>query len=554
MKTIDLVFDLLVEDVKNKKLFNFLMNDEKNPNAWRKTYPNLTDEQGVYIFNRHNNLKDQIKPTHPAVSSFLSRHDGNFGTKKYELKELTDITKFNIKELVEFLREFGKFEIDIADEQKDNVDKNEVELRKIFTEKGNNTTPEKIEASKKMWTDVGSALINEDKFRVYEVFNQQQSIRMGYYYQFVHKNLKKVNKYLNSPWCVTWREGVRETVEDENGVAIADPIIQYDNRYRTYRMDGRTFYFVIDEARSVTDRYHMSALQAIKGGGYILTSMANDGDNRMTWEEIINIYPKLSPFKDKINPRAFTDKEITELSFIDTVDENEGSSRAFWRLTPQDKELYIDLRGSLTKSKSWDVMNKELRVKYIDNTNPDDATTRFSTEEFLKAVINTPGFKDRLSRRLQIIGIKEGISHLVKFILRTYRTARVSLDNPFIILYTDPTKTKYGLFNVSTFDWLNFGGITYELKYKQPEISIWIDSSENSYVVETYMTGSEPDNSTFYCVIPTELVDKSANGHFMSHNSFTKLQNQLTPLGDDAYTIDKFDPEMIDIKERKKGV
>ena len=57
MRILDSVFDFIVEEVKNKNLFFRLMSD------WRKTFPNLTDEQGEFIFNRHEEVRKQINPT-----------------------------------------------------------------------------------------------------------------------------------------------------------------------------------------------------------------------------------------------------------------------------------------------------------------------------------------------------------------------------------------------------------------------------------------------------------------------------------------------------------
>jgi hypothetical protein len=118
----------------------------------------------------------------PGVVSFLARYDGiPQGTKKYELKDLRDIFKFEIKHLVEFLTEFGNFSIDLGDV--DNEENPESRLKRIFKEKAEQKTDEKVEESKKMWTDENTATVNENGFRVYEIKNQDQAVRMGYYYQ-----------------------------------------------------------------------------------------------------------------------------------------------------------------------------------------------------------------------------------------------------------------------------------------------------------------------------------------------------------------------------------
>jgi hypothetical protein len=559
-------YDLIVEEIKNKRLFNDVLMPK-----WRSVYPNLTDVEGEIIYDRHDKLKNQIKPDNPAVTSFLFRYDGNFGTKKYELKDLTDITRFEIKELIEFLKEFGSLNIDLADEQVDNLQAKENEYKKIFNQNGVQKTPEKIEASQEMWKDTSTALINEDGFRVYEIFSQDQSIRMGYYYHTLHlKNF--IKKYtenrsterLNSPWCVTWRgQSVAEYMKDENGKNIGAPLFShYGNMYRNYRTNhDRTFYFVIDESRPEEDRYHMSALQVTSNFRYILTSMMNDGDLNKSWEEIIEIYPKLSEHKDKIKPRQMSDNEVSEMSITDRINEDPNSQNAFFRQNNQIKELYIDDNKTLKNPMSWRAMGKELRVKYVDLATTADITQRFSTEEFLKEVLNTEGFKNKLNRKLKILGINGGLSYLVANIMKGYKQARISLDNQSVVLFTNSKSqndqlAKYGLFDSEKFEWVTKNGITYDLSYYEFDVSIWMDENDNGYVVETFTKGGQPDDSSFYSIYSVDSQNILISAHFLSHNAFNILSQRLISTDEDAQfsIIDKITSQDVDIKEIKKGV
>ena len=56
MKINDLIFDMIVEEIKanQKTFFNELMT------KWRTEAPQLTDDQGEKVFNRHTNIKNQI--------------------------------------------------------------------------------------------------------------------------------------------------------------------------------------------------------------------------------------------------------------------------------------------------------------------------------------------------------------------------------------------------------------------------------------------------------------------------------------------------------------
>lgn len=555
MRILDSVFDFIVEEVKNKNLFFRLMSD------WRKTFPNLTDEQGEFIFNRHEEVRKQINPTNPSVLSFLSRYDGQFGTKKYVLQDLPDISKFEIKDLIEFLQEFGKINLSLGDDSSDKSEEREEELKKIFSENGVQKTNEKIEASKQMWMDPSSTIINEGDFRVYSILNQEQSIRMGYYYQSIHlKNFLENNgRGMQPPWCVTWRgRDIKEYRTDENGKRIGAPLFSHQgNMYRSYRVgEKRTFYFVIDDSRPDTDQYHMSALQIEKNGTYRLTSMFNNGDNIKSWNEIVSIYPKLENHQDKIKSREMDEDEITTLSIIDRISETPNSPNEFARQNPDIKEQYIDARGTLKEPKSWETLSTELRIKYVDLMQINDAFQRFANFEFLRTVLKTEGFSAKVDRKLKILGVNEGISYLVNNVMKTFVKGRVSLDNPNIRLLYSRDRQKYGLHNATTLDWVSLNGVEYDALYSNIDTQMWLDEEGNQYIIETYSKSNSTDNTSFYCVYPVEFERQSPDGHFLSHNSFLELSKNLTPAEDDESpsTISKIDKEKIDIKESKKGL
>lgn len=180
MKIGNLVYEMVIEEsMKSKEKFEEILK------KWQVTYPNMTADDAVKILKRHDAIKNNITMDQPGVVSFLARYDGiPQGTKKYELKDLRDIFKFEIKHLVEFLTEFGNFSIDLGDV--DNEENPESRLKRIFKEKAEQKTDEKVEESKKMWTDENTATVNENGFRVYEIKNQDQAVRMGYYYQEFH--------------------------------------------------------------------------------------------------------------------------------------------------------------------------------------------------------------------------------------------------------------------------------------------------------------------------------------------------------------------------------
>ena len=72
MKINDLIFDMVFEEIKanQKTFFNELMT------KWRTEVPELTDEQGEKVFNRHTNIKNQISIDNSGVLRFLKSKYG----------------------------------------------------------------------------------------------------------------------------------------------------------------------------------------------------------------------------------------------------------------------------------------------------------------------------------------------------------------------------------------------------------------------------------------------------------------------------------------------
>ncbi len=560
MKIRDIVYNLLIEEVKNKNLFNKILP------KWKSECPELSDEDSSKIFERHENIKNSIREENPAVVSFLSRHDGNYGTNKYVFTDLLDITRLPVEHLVEFLIEFGKFYIDFPCGKKSETKNKEREeqLNKIFNQGGPEKTPEKIQESKNMWFDPTTALINVDGFRVYSILNQQQSIRMGYYYQVLHKKsyLQNVGKSIvNAPWCVTWRGSqVTEYREDENGKPYGAPLFSHgSNMYGSYRKNShRTFYFIIDENRDVSDKYHMGALQIVNNGTYILTSMFNDDDTPMKWDQIIQIYPKLSEFKEKIEYRAMDEDELESVSIIDRINEIPGNPNEFARQTLQIKDEFVSNGGTLKQVKSWNSMNGDLRTKYIDMMTVPDILTRISNYEFLSVILKTEGFQNKLNRRLKILGKEEGIGFIVDNFMKTeFDIVMESLSNRDIKLLQSKNTKKYGLFNSSKNEWVKLNNVEYGINYKKIENKIVIDDNGSSYILQIFSNSTEQSQQSFYCLfdIDTEVSrDRSQPAYFISKNKWDQLIDTGKIIDDDeiATSTDVNLDTDADIKEMFK--
>ncbi len=177
----DEMMDTLLEEVKNKALFTKLMS------GWRQQKPNLTDEEGEEIFNAFARIQNGLRPDLPQVYTFLTKFDGNHGHSKFDEKNLKNLPAYTYEQ-IRFL----------IDEYSDTVREREVDA---FSGRDTSATPERIEASKNLWFGSDNLIFEKDGLRVYDIKNEQMSIRYGYWYHVVYKNAKEnagQNQRINS--------------------------------------------------------------------------------------------------------------------------------------------------------------------------------------------------------------------------------------------------------------------------------------------------------------------------------------------------------------------
>lgn len=569
MKFGNLLYEVVIEEsIKGKEKFEEILR------KWQITYPNITADDAVKILKRHDAIKSNITMDQPGVVSFLARYDGiPQGTKKYELKDLRDVFKFEVKHLVEFLTEFGNFSIDLGDVNSE--ESPESRLKRIFKEKAEQKTDEKIEESKKMWYDENTAIINENGFRVYEIKSQDQVVRMGYYYQEFHlENAKRdwisSRRRHNPPWCVTGRGGkVAEYAEweDPDGTKHKDLLFsQYANAYINYRKSQeRKFYFVIDENKTPTDKYYISALQINRYGQFMVTSMMNDGDTSMSWDQIVNIYPKLEPHRSKIiftqfsNSESSSDGDIND-NLLNRINEDEGNLNDFCRLTKQRKSEFINLGGTLSKPRSWTCMDTDLRRLYISTMSIANATTKFSTFEFLSATLRVPGIQASLQKRLEDLGKKEGIMFLINHLFNyEFKIARRSVDNSELNIYESTRTKKFGIFSANKLNWYERNGIIFEPIFNLLPTEIYRDKENGkTYMVEIYSDTNSANEKSFYAAYDTNASNVKKSAHFFTYDAWSKLKETGKIVKQDeskrSGEIKNLEPDVdVDIKETKKG-
>lgn len=523
MKFNEVLVDIVVEEFKNRKLFNFLFD------KWRTQNPNLTSDDVEKILDVYIQKKEGLKPDRPQVFSFLNRFDGRHGHERFDPNNLKDIRQYTYEQI--------KF---LIDEYSEEQETNAVD---VFSSKDTKPTEEKIEASKALWGGQEYLIINEDGFRVYDIPNQKTSVKFGYYLEKINKNIPGSN----FPWCVTWRSDQGRT-----------------NMWGSYR-NNRSFYFVIDESKSPSDKYYLSALQRVPSDdymsrGYKLTSAKNDGDNSMTWQEIVNIYPKIENYKDKIGVRPFSPDELQEKNVVGQINEIEGNQYEFKRMSRLLKRAYIENNGTLKKVESWKSMDSKLRELYILSTTATQVRDRFDNFEFVKEIRKVGSEFTLLDNRLRAIGFN-GVGQIFDNLMSTeFKVARTSVDNTDIRIYESIKTKKFGIFTAKKLNWYEKDGKVYEPIYKLLPTEIFRDKDNNkTFVVEIYSNSETPNEDSFYAAYDTNAANVKKSAHFFTYDAWNKLKDSGKIVKQDeskrSGDIKNLEPDSdVDIKEIKKGI
>ncbi len=136
------------------------------------------------------------------------------------------------------------------------------------------------------------------------------------------------------------------------------------NLYHTYRYKQHepTFYFVKSKRAIPTNKYHFFVLQVTQNSKYIVTSSRNDGDTIMTWDEIVNLQPKLENLKNVFVHVPLTEKEKENYNRF----KHEIEDEEFIGLPYEDKRMYLDIVGHKEVSdRKFNALPDDLKSHYI---------------------------------------------------------------------------------------------------------------------------------------------------------------------------------------------
>jgi hypothetical protein len=524
MKIRDLVYDLVVEAEMTQKRREAI---QKDLNLLRDKWGDkFTPEEIEKYYEWFEKTKNNFNTQLPQWRSFLYRFDGQHGFSKFDVANIKEITRYTAQQIKSIYDEYNPV---IAGEENNT---------EVFSSKDRRPTPEKIEASKNLWYGKDNLIYENDGFRVYNITNQQISINYGYYLKTMHE---PPYNFGGGQWCTTWWD---------------------ENNYYPSKRPNRSFYFVIDESKHPdkvknmdVSKYYLSALQAMKDGSFALTDITNPGEPTYTVDRLLNIYPKLAEVLDKLKFQPYDEEsELIIKNVISRINEIPGNRYEYRRLDREFRLQYIAQGGTIQTAESWKATDKQLRNMYIMNTTDRNINDRFSTYELYLELSESD--KNSLSRRIGQLFPGKTLSIIVENVMRNeFKVGNVSIDNPEILLYKSVKTQKFGLFHAKHSDWVTHNGVKYGPLYVEHDQTLYVDDEGNSYIVETYTQGGEPDNTSFYSIKPAEIVSDDVPTHFVSAQKFESLKEKIHLSGEGFANVTDFSPEDdVDIKEIKKGL
>ncbi len=485
MKIGKLMYEMLLDEAVSKGILNRLKA------TWQTENPEITDDLLELIANHwygkvkgskqiQKKIKDSGGKDSILVKSFLLRHDGTNGEKPFKQNGLLDLTSYSWAQIVDL---FDEFDVNIGNiiSQEDWVDSFITTLR---------SDDEKIEASKALWSGNDEKVYDDGAgFRIYAVKNQKHCVAFGFY----EKSLaRRIN---GSPWCII-------TESERSGY------------YNTYRINGLTYYFVINETLPTDNKHHLSVIMPKEGyDTYEYTDLKNSGGNQ-TGLSLVHtnqdkcltcIHPQLEGNEEALEIIAtkVPYDPNRELNIADTndprtkINEIEGDKWDFSRRPKREKKMFILDHRYLLKLRSFESMTPDLLALYIKNIKSDDDERgietnwhdRFQSNEIFKFFTSNKDLAEKLRIRLSGADGDEPVRNRdgreigfgdirTKFIEGKFATKFASVSNKTtsIKICTDARSEelgKMGIWDGEEGDWLTHKGIEYGPDYVHFQNSDW---------------------------------------------------------------------------------
>ncbi len=479
------MYEMLLDEAVSKGILNRLKA------KWQTENPEITDDVLELIANQfygkvkgskqiQKKIKDSGGKDSNLVSGFLLRHDGGDGKKPFNPNSLLDLTSYSWEQIVDL---FDEFDINIG-----NIISQEDWVDSFLTQ--TLSKEERLQASKDLWSGNDEKVYDDGAgFRIYAVKNQKHCVAFGIYENYLAQRINGFN------WCIT-------TTNERSGY------------YNTYRNNGLTYYFVINETLPTDNKHHLSVIMPKEGyDTYEYTDLKNSGGNQtglsLTHTNrdkcLTCIHPQLEGNEEALeiigtkipyDSRAELNISDGEVDPISRIVEREGDRFDFARRPKREKRALIMSGRYLLQLRSFKSMTPDLLALYIKNIRTEDRDRnidgnwhdRFQSTEIFQFFASNKDLAEKL--RIRLSGSEGDGPVLVdgrevtfgdirsEFIKGKFSTKYEAVNNKTttIKICTDERSENFGnlgIWDGEEGDWLTHKGIQYGPDYIDFEDSEW---------------------------------------------------------------------------------
>lgn len=290
---------------------------------WLEEYPGATEQQMNDAISFFYDRKDRLKPYKPYGTM-----DPTTGRYYINLPEIAALVE-RFPNMVDVLsndsklKDLGSYTWEEITFYQNRIYQQAIEVDDENWVEGDFTEDDRIRMALERWKKPFNRIINDGTLTVYRVDCKSEAIALGaldhaifrkYKSEKIRKTLpENVRRYLadaddewaSQPWC------------------IARPIGgQYGGNLWTNYRPTYGFYFILDNSKPEWDVHHISAIEAINGGDYQLSTMVNHYEET-GWEGIEQIYPGLRGKRNLFPWFGETPREKKELT-LDTITFRKG--------------------------------------------------------------------------------------------------------------------------------------------------------------------------------------------------------------------------------------
>jgi hypothetical protein len=290
---------------------------------WKEESPGVTDQQLSDAVAFFNERKDRLRPYHPYgyIDPATNRHHINLPEIAVMVERFPNME--NILSDTVKMKDLGNYTWEQISFYQDRIYRQAIETDDENWVKGDFTEDQRIQMALQRWTKPYNQIINDGTLTVYKIECKNEAIALGALEHAIFRKYHENEKTLKSlppdvrrkiknmewaiqPWCIARPEG---------GSYGA-------NLWTNYRPKWG-FYFILDNSKPEWSAHHISAIEAVNGGVYQLSTMTNTYETHQSWGDIEQIYPGLRD-KEKLFPWFGTTPRETKELTLDTVTFNRG--------------------------------------------------------------------------------------------------------------------------------------------------------------------------------------------------------------------------------------